>query len=232
MASIHAVATRMSITQKVTVPAAKQMSCFLGGAARLRSAAPTAAVRLPTRKPAMPVRALADGYELTAKEATPQGQIEINVRIDGRITQKKFDQVVKELGSNSPAIPGYRRGKGGKNAAVPKQVLINMFGKKRLMAFVVDGLVSDTLLDYVQEEELDAEKESKIKQDTEELMEGWAPGKPISFDAMLQLVGDFEPAPEAIDDAIDVDAKVVETKADVDAEVVETKAEVVETKAE
>lgn len=221
MACIQATATRVSFSQKVTLPS-RQGSCFLGGSAKLRSHAATATFQT-GRKSVLPVLALAAGIVVTSKPANAQGQVEIDATLPGSVTQAEFDKVVKELGTNSPIIPGYRKGKGGKNAKVPKQVLINMFGKKRLYGFVVDGLVSNTLLDWSSEEGLETEKEAKVTQDTAKLLEDFAPGKEIKFNAILQLIGDFS-ASEEIDDAIDVKADSVEAVAvDVVADAVEDK---------
>jgi len=50
-------------------------------------------------------------------------------------------------------------------------------------------VVTNTLVDFTEEEGLDAEKEAELDKDNEKLMDGFEPGKPISFQATLQLKG-------------------------------------------
>mmetsp|Transcript_28576 Transcript_28576/g.62576 ORF Transcript_28576/g.62576 Transcript_28576/m.62576 type:complete len:198 (-) Transcript_28576:419-1012(-) len=186
-----------TFTARAVTPQAQ--TCSMRSSFSGRSSAPLRAaafVQTKRRAPKLSVQALKDGYAVTAKPANDQGQIEIDVSIDGSVTKKEFDKTLKELGTNSPVIPGYRRTKGGKNAAVPKGVLLQMMGKKRVYGFLINTLISNAMMDYTSEEGLDAEQEAKVEQDNEKLLEGFEPGKPISFQATLQLKG-FETAEDS-----------------------------------
>mmetsp|Transcript_22569 Transcript_22569/g.31426 ORF Transcript_22569/g.31426 Transcript_22569/m.31426 type:complete len:206 (+) Transcript_22569:134-751(+) len=159
--------------------------------------------------------ALKDGIVVDAKPVNEKGEIDIEVSISGGNTQSKFNQVLKDLSRNSPPIPGYRKAKGGKNAAVPTSMLLNMLGKQRVYGFVIDDLVSNILLDYATEEGLDTEKEASLEKDNKQLQEGFAPGKPLEFSAKLQLKG-YENSEEGSGENSEEDSDDV-TKAKADA---------------
>jgi len=185
-------------------------SSFCG---RKMSAPRRAAAFVHTRpKAVQPVQAMKKGYSVTiAEPVNDKGQIKIDATVSGDVTQSEFTKTLKELGTSSPVIPGFRKKKG--NANVPSKVLLQMLGKKRVYGFLIQSVVTNTLVDFTEEEGLDAEKEADLDKDNEKLMDGFEPGKPISFQATLQLKG-LENATTEGDAATVTDVTVTDVTAD------------------
>jgi hypothetical protein len=91
-----------------------------------------------------------DGISVEAKPADAEGKIEITVNIAGKVTKSEFQKVIKQLGAAAPDVGGFRKKKGGKNV-LSDAVLLNMLGKKRVYGFLLDNLVSQTMLDFTSE---------------------------------------------------------------------------------
>eukprot|EP00898_Chlorokybus_atmophyticus_P002164 jgi/Chlat1/2949/Chrsp2S04683 len=133
---------------------------------------------------------LADGISVQANPPA-DGKVKLDVSITGVKTQKEFDKVLIELGKNAPLVPGFRVGKGGKNAKVPKTVMLRFLGKDNVEKFTITQLVSNTLAEYVEENGIKTVgKDAKLDQSEEELHEKFKPGEPMSFAAVLELLPD------------------------------------------
>eukprot|EP00850_Spirogloea_muscicola_P006607 SM000031S11616 [mRNA] locus=s31:735763:738000:+ [translate_table: standard] len=123
---------------------------------------------------------------ITAKPAA-NNEIEVRVDISGKESQKIFDDVLVELGKSAPAVPGFRKSKGGKTSNVPKAVLLQMLGEQRVRSFVIDRIINSCLADYVEKEGINAKKDVKTRQSAEELTGAFEPGKAFGFDATIVL---------------------------------------------
>eukprot|EP00850_Spirogloea_muscicola_P008262 SM000043S15890 [mRNA] locus=s43:747881:750097:- [translate_table: standard] len=123
---------------------------------------------------------------ITAKPAA-NNEIEVRVDISGRESQKIFDDVLVELGKSAPAVPGFRKSKGGKTSNVPKAVLLQMLGEQRVRSFVIDRIINSCLADYVEKEGINAKKDVKTRQSAEELTGAFEPGIAFGFDATIIL---------------------------------------------
>ncbi|XP_057477760.1 uncharacterized protein LOC130765370 [Actinidia eriantha] len=122
------------------------------------------------------------------EESRDNDKLQLRVDLTGIDTQKVFDQVLIELARSAPPIPGFRRQKGGKTTKVPKSFLLQVLGEERVTKFVIQEIVSSTMVDYVKKENLNV-KDSKINtiQTEEELKLSFAPGKEFGFSATLEL---------------------------------------------
>eukprot|EP00850_Spirogloea_muscicola_P020787 SM000226S07428 [mRNA] locus=s226:144240:147423:- [translate_table: standard] len=123
---------------------------------------------------------------ITAKPAA-NNKIEVRVDISAKESQKIFDDVLVELGKSAPAVPGFRKSKGGKTSNVPKAVLLQMLGEQRVRSFVIDRIINSCLADYVEKEGINAKKDVKTRQSAEELTGAFEPGKAFGFDATIVL---------------------------------------------
>lgn len=120
-------------------------------------------------------------------EGPKEGQVPVKVNVDGKYTQSTYDRVVRELAASTPAVPGFRKAKGGKNALISSKVVVQMLGQKRVSGFVVQTIVTDVLADWAKDEGLQVDKEAKVDQEQGELLAGFKPGKPLEFTAVLNL---------------------------------------------
>ncbi|PSS32808.1 Trigger factor like [Actinidia chinensis var. chinensis] len=122
------------------------------------------------------------------EESRDNDKLQLRVDLTGIDTQKVFDRVLIELARSAPPIPGFRRQKGGKTTKVPKSFLLQVLGEERVTKFVIQEIVSSTMVDYVKKENLNV-KDSKINtiQTEKELELSFAPGKEFGFNATLEL---------------------------------------------
>ncbi|KAF5188060.1 bacterial trigger factor [Thalictrum thalictroides] len=113
--------------------------------------------------------------------------IQVRVDLTGKDTQKVFDDVLSNLARAAPAVPGFRRQKGGKTSNVPKEFLVRAIGEARVIKFVIQEIVSSTMTEYVEEASLKVKKEFKTIQAPEELESLFEPGNPFWFNATLDI---------------------------------------------
>lgn len=121
-------------------------------------------------------------------EGQKEGKVPVKVSVGGSFTQSTYDRVVRELAASTPAMPGFRKSKGGKNANIPSKMIVQMLGQKRVSGFVVETIVTDVLADWAEDEGLEVDKQAKVDQKHEELVTSFKPGKALEFTAVLNLV--------------------------------------------
>ncbi|KAJ4956894.1 hypothetical protein NE237_013677 [Protea cynaroides] len=120
-------------------------------------------------------------------ESHDDAKMQVRVRLTGEETQKVFDEVLTNLSRTAPPIPGFRRQKGGKTSKVPKSFLLQMLGEERVTKFVIQEIISSTLTDYVEKENLTVKKKLNTTQTAEELESIFSPGNEFVFNATLEL---------------------------------------------
>jgi trigger factor len=79
-----------------------------------------------------------------SKEEDEQRQLKVTVEVEESRVQKEMDQVIRRL-SREAHIPGFRRGK------VPKNIIINRFGKDALRAETVEELMETLVMEIFDE---------------------------------------------------------------------------------
>ncbi|KAL8487313.1 hypothetical protein ACS0TY_023842 [Phlomoides rotata] len=122
-------------------------------------------------------------------ESKDDDKMQVRVDLSGKETGIVFEKVLRNFARTAPAIPGFRRGKGGKlSTKVPKEFLLLTLGEDRVTSFVIQEIVSTTLGDYVKKENLTV-KDNKINtiQTAEELKSAFIPGNGFGFNAILEL---------------------------------------------
>lgn len=147
---------------------------------------PFGRIRSDDRKLPGRIAALPDVH--VESEGQEEGKVPVKVSVGGSFTQKTYDRVVRELAASTPAMPGFRKSKGGKNANIPSKMIVQMLGQKRVSGFVVETIVTDVLADWAEEEGIEVDKQAKVDQKHEELVTSFKPGKALEFTAVLNLV--------------------------------------------
>lgn len=124
------------------------------------------------------------------QEKLPDSQIALEIEIAGEETKKAYEKVVKDL-TRSANIPGFRKGK------VPRQVLVQRFGKERLKAAAIEELLQPSINEAIEQEEIDALGNYQLRSSFEELTQQYQPGEPFTFSASVDVppevkLGDYK----------------------------------------
>ncbi|MEB3229779.1 MAG: trigger factor [Leptolyngbyaceae bacterium] len=114
------------------------------------------------------------------QEKLPASQIGLSVEIDAEVSQKAYERTLKDY-MNQANIPGFRKGK------VPRKVLIQRFGAKRIKATVLEQLVQDSLEAAIKQEKLEVLGNLELRSPFEELVNQFNPGEPITITASVDV---------------------------------------------
>lgn len=124
-------------------------------------------------------------------ESRDDDNIQVRVDITGEETQKAYDDVLTNLARTAPPVPGFRRMKGGKTSNlknVPKRILLQMLGKDRVTKFLIQEIVSTTIGDFVEKENIKVKSQFQTIQTAEELELAFSPGKEFGFNATMEIL--------------------------------------------
>ena len=143
-------------------------STFLGAAPhRPRSSAPAARQQL---RMGVQVETLKTGG----------ATVSLRITVDGEATRSTYRSVLKNLAGKAN-VPGFRKGK------VPTNILINFFGKEKVMASVAEELVSENVKKAVQEAGLQYLGQTDLLEPAEDVVARLAPGEPLSFEVKVEV---------------------------------------------
>ncbi|XP_062096144.1 uncharacterized protein LOC133801933 [Humulus lupulus] len=129
-------------------------------------------------------------------ESQDNDKMQARVDLTGEETERVFDQVLVNLARTAPPIPGFRREKGGKTSKVPKSFLLGMLGEERVTKFVIQEIVSSTMIQYAKKENLKV-KDNKINtiQSAEELKASFKEGREFGFNVIIEFENSEVEAP-------------------------------------
>ncbi|NBD16219.1 MAG: trigger factor, partial [Cyanobacteria bacterium] len=124
------------------------------------------------------------------QEKLPDSQIALEIEIPAEETKKAYEKVLKDL-TRSANIPGFRKGK------VPRQVLVQRFGKERLKAAAIEELLQPSIDEAIEQEKIDALGNYQLRSSFEELTQQYKPGEPFTFSASVDVppevqLGDYK----------------------------------------
>uniref|UniRef100_A0A0D3H8X0 Trigger factor ribosome-binding bacterial domain-containing protein n=1 Tax=Oryza barthii TaxID=65489 RepID=A0A0D3H8X0_9ORYZ len=71
--------------------------------------------------------------------------------------------------------------------SIPKEIALHLIGPSKVKKETIKNIISLTIAEYVQKEDLDASKNLKVLQTYEELEAAFEPGKEFCFDATFHL---------------------------------------------
>ncbi|MGK7889069.1 MAG: trigger factor [Leptolyngbyaceae cyanobacterium] len=114
------------------------------------------------------------------QEKLPASQMGLSVEIEADVSQKAYERTLRDY-MNQANIPGFRRGK------VPRKVLIQRFGAKRIKATVLEKLVQDTLEAAIKQEKIEALGNLELRSPFEELLDQFTPGESITITASVDI---------------------------------------------
>ncbi len=114
------------------------------------------------------------------QEKLPASQIGLNIEIPAPQAQETYDKVVKNI-AKTTTIPGFRKGK------IPRPILLQRLGSKRIKAAVLEQIVQDTFSKAVEEQEINVLGNYQLRSDFEELVEQYQVGQPFVYEASVDV---------------------------------------------
>ncbi|MBD2344032.1 trigger factor [Anabaena subtropica] len=114
------------------------------------------------------------------QEKLPASQIGLEIEITPEITQKTYEQVIKNL-ANTVNIPGFRKGK------VPRPVLLQRLGTTRIKAAALEELLQDGIEQAIKQESIPAIGQPQLRSSFDDLINNYEPGKPLTFAAAVDV---------------------------------------------
>uniref|UniRef100_A0A0E0ETU2 peptidylprolyl isomerase n=1 Tax=Oryza meridionalis TaxID=40149 RepID=A0A0E0ETU2_9ORYZ len=124
---------------------------------------------------------------LVSVQTEEDGLIKLRVTVAGTMTESIFEKVFSKNVAAAQPLPGFRRMKGGKTRDIPKEIALHLIGPSKVKKETIKNIISLTIAEYVQKEDLDASKNLKVLQTYEELEAAFEPGKEFCFDSTLHL---------------------------------------------
>lgn len=114
------------------------------------------------------------------QEKLPHSQLGLEIEIPAETTKKVYEKVVQNL-ARSANIPGFRKGK------VPRQILLQQMGPKRVKEAALEDLVQDSLKQALTQESIEALGNYQLRSTYEELIAQFNPGEPLTFKAAVDV---------------------------------------------
>jgi len=139
------------------------------------------------------------------QEKLPHSQLGLEIEIPAETTKKVYEKVVQNL-ARSANIPGFRKGK------VPRQILLQQMGPKRIREAALEDLVQDSLKQAISQEAIEALGNYQLLSTYEELTEQFRPGESLTFKASVDV-----PPEVKLGEYSGLSVKAEETQADPEA---------------
>jgi trigger factor len=136
------------------------------------------------------------------QEKLPASQIGLEIEIAPEKTKQTYEQVIKNYAS-SLNIPGFRKGK------VPREILLQRLGVTRVKATALEELIQDGIETAVKQEKIQAIGQPQLRSSFDELINNYEPGKPLTFNAAVDV-----PPEVNVAQYTDLHAKAEEVKYD------------------
>ncbi|MEO8893096.1 MAG: trigger factor [Coleofasciculaceae cyanobacterium] len=114
------------------------------------------------------------------QEKLPHSQLGLEIEIPAETTKKVYEKVVQNL-ARSANIPGFRKGK------VPRQILLQQMGPKRIKEAALEDLVQDSLKQAISQEAIEALGNYQLLSTYEELTNQFRPGEALTFKASVDV---------------------------------------------
>lgn len=119
------------------------------------------------------------------QEKLPESQIGLEIEIPAETSKQVYENIVQRL-SRSINLPGFRKGK------VPRHILLQRLGPKRIKAEALEKLVQDGLEKALKDEAIEAIGNYQLVSKFEELIDVYEPGQPLTFSASVDVDPEVE----------------------------------------
>ncbi len=114
------------------------------------------------------------------QEKRPASQVEIGIEIPPERLKRAYEQVIQKF-TREFNIPGFRKGK------VPRQVLVQRFGDRRLKATALEDLLNQTIQQAIEQEKLQTIGEFSLVSSFDALVDQFSFQEPITFSVLVDV---------------------------------------------
>ncbi len=114
------------------------------------------------------------------QEKLPDSKIGLEIEISREISQKTYEKVVQNL-ARSTNIPGFRKVK------VPRQVLLQRLGSKRIKAAALEEIIQTSLSEALTQESIESLGNYQLRSDFDRLVQEYKPGEILTFSASVDV---------------------------------------------
>ncbi len=114
------------------------------------------------------------------QEKLPASQLGLEIEISAEVSKNTYEKTVDNL-ARTTNLQGFRKGK------VPRQILIQRLGSKRIKAAALEEMLQSSLKEAIELESIASLGNYQIKSDFEELLDKYIPGEPLTFSASLDV---------------------------------------------
>ena len=114
------------------------------------------------------------------QEKLPDSKIGLEIEISSETSKKTYEKVVQNL-ARSTNIPGFRKGK------VPRQVLLQRLGSKRIKAAALEEIIQTSLSEALTQESIESLGNYQLRSDFDRLLQEYKPGEILTFSASVDV---------------------------------------------
>lgn len=115
------------------------------------------------------------------QEKLPASRLELEVEVPPETSQQAYERVLQKF-MRTAEIPGFRKGK------IPRSILLQRVGTQRINAAVLEEVIEASLREAIKQEAIPAIGEFDLRSDFQTLVNGFTPGEPITFRAVVDVV--------------------------------------------
>jgi len=114
------------------------------------------------------------------QEKLPASQIGLEIEIPAETSKQAYETIVQKL-ARSVRLPGFRKGK------IPRHILLQRLGPKRVKAEALEKLIQDSLEQAIKESSIEALGNYQLISSIDDLLEQYQPGEPLVFSASVDV---------------------------------------------
>ncbi len=114
------------------------------------------------------------------QEKLPDSQLGLEIEVPGDLSKQVYEQTLTKL-ARQVSLPGFRKGK------VPRHILVQRLGSARVKASAIEELVQKGVDQAIEQEEIQALGNYKLRSSFEELIEAFKPGESMTFSASVDV---------------------------------------------
>ncbi|MDJ0702539.1 MAG: trigger factor [Leptolyngbyaceae cyanobacterium MO_188.B28] len=114
------------------------------------------------------------------QEQLPESQVGLEIEIPPEMSKKTYEEVLRKY-MRTAHIPGFRKGK------VPRQVLIQRFGRTQLKGAVLEELLQNSVKQAIEQEEIEALGNYQLRSSFDDLISQFEPGDALTLSIAVDV---------------------------------------------
>ena len=114
------------------------------------------------------------------QEQLPESQVGLEIEIPPEMSKKTYEEVLRKY-MRTANIPGFRKGK------VPRQVLIQRFGRTQLKGAVLEELLQNSVKQAIEQEDIEAIGNYQLRSSFDDLVSQFEPGDAVTLSIAVDV---------------------------------------------